>query len=132
MAKIPNGPELWAGASVMFSGIGMSFKLADRCLEYSRHAGSSGDIRANVVSACFSTVTRHCEGVWNEIERVDHHLIDHGLRDGDLYHTSTYMWFLGVVKAEQGEFCQSGEVTERLVQIGETYDYDHATLYALH
>ena len=73
---------------------------------------------------------QNCHGVWDEIEKVDHHIIDHGLGQGDLYHTTTYMWFLGVVKAEQGEFDQSREIIEKLFQIGETYDYALANIYA--
>ncbi len=61
---------------------------------------------------------------------LDHHLIDQGLRQGDLCHTTTYMWYHGLVKAEQGEFDQSREIIEKLFQIGETYDYALANLYA--
>jgi hypothetical protein len=130
IARIPFGPGWWAAGSAVFSCTGMSFKIANRCLEYSRRAESSGDIIANVPIECFTTCNRHCQGAWDEIEKVDHHLIDQGLRCGDLWHTVTYMWFHGVVKAEQGEFFESGEVIERLFQIGETYDHAQATFYA--
>jgi class 3 adenylate cyclase/tetratricopeptide (TPR) repeat protein len=130
IAKIPNGPELWLASSGGFSTGGISFNLADRCLKYGRQAGSTGDILTNTPNACFSIMNRHCQGVWDEIEKVDHHLIDQGLRQGDLFHTSSYMWHLGLVKAEQGDFYHSREIIEKLFQIGETYDYALANLYA--
>jgi tetratricopeptide (TPR) repeat protein len=72
-----------------------------------------------------------CQGSWNEIEKMDHYLIDQGLRDGDLWHTSSYMAFYGLAKAEEGEFEQLTEVIERLLQIGESHDYATAIWYAL-
>ncbi|MFA5078868.1 MAG: hypothetical protein WC541_05215, partial [Dehalococcoidia bacterium] len=131
IAKIPNGPESWLlGSSGEFSNGRFSFKLADRFLKYGRHAGGTGDILTNVPYVCFSTWCRHFRGDWDKIEKLDHHLIDQGLRQGDLWHTTTYMWHLGLVKAEQGDFDQSREIIEILFQIGETYDYALANLYA--
>ena len=130
ITKIPNGPEMWLGCAAVFSFGGVPFNLADRCQRYGRHAGSSGEILTNVPNACFSIMYQNCHGLWNEIEKVDPHIIDYGLGQGDLYHTTTYMWFIGVVKVEQGEFDQSREIIEKLFQIGGTYDYALANIYA--
>lgn len=130
VARIPVGPGLWAGVAGMFSLSGISFKLADRCLEYSLHAGSSGDIVSKTQYACMTAVNQHCQGVWNEIEKVGNHLIDRGLKQGDLYHVSAYIYFVGLVKAEQGEFHQLTEIIEGLFQIGRGFDYEDATEHA--
>ena len=130
LGKIPNGPQLWLlGSSGDFSTGVISFKLADRFLRYGRRTGSTGEILTNMPNACFNILKWHCQGVWDEIENVEH-LIDQGLRQGDLCHTTTYMWCHGLVKAEQGEFDQSREIIEKLYQIADTYDYELANLYA--
>jgi class 3 adenylate cyclase len=130
VARIPYGFGWWRAGYVILSYSGISFKLADRLMAYSLHAGMPGDTLDKIQYACMAAIGQSCRGAWNEIEKVDHHLIDQGLRCGDLYHTSTYMCFHGLVKAEQGEFHQSRDVIERLFQKGETYDYVLATFYA--
>jgi tetratricopeptide (TPR) repeat protein len=129
ITKIPNGPEMWLGCAAAFSFGGVPLNFTERCMKYGRHAGSSGDILTNVPNACFNLMYQNCHGLWNEINKMDHHFVDHGLGQGDLYHTTTYMWFLGVVKAEQGEFDQSREIIEKMFQIAETYDYALANIY---
>jgi class 3 adenylate cyclase/tetratricopeptide (TPR) repeat protein len=133
IAKIPNGPEWWSGAAAMFSISGISFRLADRCLEYgySLHAESQGEGRRGLYFAMSNTSKQVCQGSWNEIEKMDHHLTDQGLREGDLWHTSTFMAFYALAKAEEGEFEQLTEVIEGLFQIGESHDYATAIWYAL-
>jgi len=128
IAKMPNGPEWWAGAAGGFSAGGISFNLADRCLEYSRQMGISRD---NVPYAMFNTAKQFCQGSWNEIEKMDQHLIDQGLRDGDLWHVSVYMLAYGLTKAEQGDFEQLTDVIERFFLTGERHDYALAILCAL-
>ena len=130
IAKIPNGPESWLGGAALFSFGGISFKFADRFLKYGRRVGCASAILNNAPNAFFTVSNQHCQGLWDEIEKVDHHLIDHGLGEGDLFHTTGYMWNHGVVKAEQGDFDQSREIIEKLFQIGETYDYALANVYA--
>ena len=130
IASIPSGPEYWAGGAAMFSYSGISFSLANQFLKYARNLGVSEDNIAKTRYTSMLAMNQHHQGAWNEIERVDHNLIDQGLQSGDLYNVSLYMWMVSLVKAEQGEFDQSIEVIERLFHIGEAYDYALATLYA--
>lgn len=131
IAKIPYGPESWAGGSALFSMSSISFALADRFLEFSRNARTSEHAYSEIQYACFTAINQHCKGAWKEIEKIDADLIDTGLRYGDLFHTSTYMTFIGLVKSEQGEFHQLRDLIERMFQIGTEFDYELATEQAV-
>jgi tetratricopeptide (TPR) repeat protein len=131
VARNPRGTLGWAGMSGAFAFSGISFKLADRCLEYSLHAGISGDSLATSLYALINTANLASQGMWNKIEKVDHRLVDQGLLGGNLWEVTGYMLYVGFAKAGQGEFDLLAEAIERLFQIGSDFDYEVATGYAL-
>ncbi len=131
VARIPNGPQWWAYGGALFSYSGVSLTLADRFLKYSRQIAVTSDFAASIEYVLWNTVNQCNKGVWNEIEKVDHDLIERGLRCGDFWHVTVYIWYVGLPKAEQGEFNQVTELIEKCFQIANDFDYEYAKLHAL-
>jgi hypothetical protein len=57
--------------------------------------------------------------------------LNKALRNGDRQHVSTYLWFYGLAKGEQGEFGQLMQAVDILHDIEGTYDYDQVISNAL-
>ncbi|MHB8203509.1 MAG: ATP-binding protein, partial [Desulfomonilaceae bacterium] len=131
IARIPYGPQWWAYGGALFSYSGVSLTLADRFLKYSRQIAVTSDFAASIEYVLWNTVNQCNKGVWNEIEKVDHDLIERGLRCGDFWHVTVYIWYVGLPKAEQGEFNQVTELIEKCFQIANDFDYEYAKLHAL-
>ncbi len=130
VARIPNGSTWWTAGAGMFSYGGISFRLSDGCLAHSLRVRVAEDVRGQTAYACMNAVQKTCAGLWEEVGSLDREVADLGLRQGDLWHISNYMWFVGLVRAEQGRFGDMADVIDRLFQMGEAYDYDLATIYA--
>jgi len=129
-ATLPTGWNLWVGLSGFFSGGGLSFKLSNKLLEASQIMRGPDTIGGRIQYACISTINDHCQGTWAKIKKLDDDLLKSSIKIGDFWHSSAYLWFLGLVKAEQGDFEELQKVIEVLFDIGEDYDYSPASVYA--
>ena len=130
LSKIPRVSGFWAAVASVFSLGGLSFKLSNRLLEVSKRYRVAEDIGDRMQYTCFSTMVYHCQGAWEKISALDESLLNASLRIGDLWHTSMYLWFYGLVKGDQGEFSHLMKIIDKLYEIGETYDNPLATINA--
>jgi class 3 adenylate cyclase len=131
IARIPSGPQWWAEGCPLFSYSGVSLTLADRFLKYSRQIAVTSDFVASLDYLWCNTCNQCNKGVWNEIGKVDHDLIERGLKCGDFWRVTVYITYIGLPKAEQGEFNQFTELIEKLFHIANDFDYELAKVHAL-
>jgi class 3 adenylate cyclase/tetratricopeptide (TPR) repeat protein len=129
--KIPKLSTYWLAISTTFTVSGLSFRLSNRLLEMSNRYRNKEDIGSQMNYVCMSTMIYHCQGNWGKIIDMDEDLLNSALRIGDRQHVATYLWFYGLIKAEQGEFGQLMKAVSILHDIGETYDYDQVIGNAL-
>ena len=114
LSKIPRVSDFWAGLASVFSIVGLSFKVSNRLLEVSQRYRVAEDIGDRMQYYCFSTVIHHCQGAWGEIRDLNEDQLNSSLRIGDFWHVPNYLWFSGLVKAEQGDFGYLMNVIDRL------------------
>ena len=130
ISKIPMVSMCWSGVAAILSVSGLSFRLGSRLLEIAQRYIDTEDVASRMNNVVMSTMTFHCQGIWDGIQDFDEDLMNAGLRIGDLWHTANYLIFYGLVKGEQGEFGHLRKTMERTHAIGEAYGYNLATLEA--
>jgi hypothetical protein len=129
--KIPKLSTYWLAISTTFTTSALSFRLSNRLLDISKRYRVEEDIGNHMNYVCMSTMIYHCQGNWEKILELDEDLLNAALRNGDRQLASTYLWFHGLVKGEQGEFGQLMKAVDKLHDIGENYDYDQVISNAL-
>ena len=132
ISKIPKLSIFWSGLSAVLSVSGLSFTLSNRLLNISKRYTAADDIENYIYDACHSSTIYVCQGRWRKIKTLNEDLLHSALRIGDLWNVSLYLWSLGQAKSQQGEFEDLLKIIGKLNEIGETYDYTQAILYALY
>ena len=122
--KIPELSTYWLAVSTTFTVSALSFRLSNRLMDMSERYRVEENIGSQMNYVCMSTMIHHCQGNWGKILDLDEELLNAALRNGDRQHVSTYLWFYGLVKGEQGEFGELIKAVDILDDIGEMYDYD--------
>ena len=127
---LPNGWNMWTGLSVFFSSGGLSFSLCNRMLEVGQRSKAAESIGGRIQYVCYSTINDHDQGTWDKIKVLDENFLDSSIEMGDLYHSSLYLWFCGLVQGEQGDFNELRKTISILFEIGEAYDSSVHTVFA--
>jgi tetratricopeptide (TPR) repeat protein len=131
LSKISSVSVRWASIASVFSAGGLSFRLSNRLLEVSRQYGIGGGIEDRMKYTSLATMIYHCQGAWEKIEELDEDQLNSLLKIGDLPLSTLYLWFYGLVKAEQGEFAGLSKVIEIAQEIGLAFDYPMAIINSL-
>lgn len=131
LTKIPKLWGYWAGVAAMFSVGGVSsFNLSKRLLEASSRFRVHEDVVDRIRHSAFSCMVHHYQGTWKEIQDLDWKLTSSSIEVGELFHSSEYLWFSGLVRGEQGDFEHLKMIIDRLFEMGETYDYTYSVVLA--
>ena len=101
-------------------------------LEVAQRLKAAESIGGRIQYVCFRTVNYHVQGTWDKIKVLDEDLLDALLKMGDLYNSSAYLWFSGLVREEQGDFNELRRTISVLFEIGEAYDSSGYTNFAHH
>ena len=131
LSKIPGLSVRWASIASTFSTGGLSFRLSDRLLAVSRQYGIGANIEERMKYTSFATMIYHCQGAWKKIEELDEDKLSSLLKIGELPLSTLYLWFYGLIKAEQGEFSELTRVIEITHEIGAAFDYPMAIINSL-
>ena len=131
LTKIPKLWGYWAGVAAMFSvGRVSSFNLSNRLLEASSHYKVHEDVVDRIRHSAFSCMIHHYQGTWKEIEDLDWKLTSTSIEAGELFQSSEYLWFYGLVRGEQGDFENLKIIIDRLFELGENYNYIYSVVLA--
>jgi tetratricopeptide (TPR) repeat protein len=129
--KIKSGVLWYAGASVLFSYGGISFKISRKILDNFEEIISENDLADQLTYELMKMFHTLLAGNWHECEEYDRELIDHNLRIGEIFHASTYTIQHGFMKIEQGAFEEAGGCIKNLAEIWEIYENENAWGYHL-
>ena len=130
ISKILMVSMYWSGVAAILSVSGLSFRIGSRLLEIAQRYIARDNVASRMNNVVMSTITFHCQGMWDRIQDFDEDLMYEGLRIGDLWQSANYLIFYGLVKGELGEFSHLQKAIERSHDIGETYAYSLSTIIA--
>jgi tetratricopeptide (TPR) repeat protein len=124
--EVGSSLEPWLGLSGLFSVSGLSFSLSKKFLQRAEAAANKCGYRRPLLYKLIQAAYIHCSGKWNEIGMYDKTAVSEAARNGDLWDVFNYIWFIGIVAAEQGKFQDMHSLIDELFEIAEAYEHDFA------
>ena len=129
MSKVVNGPQQWLLISAMFSFIGILLRVRTKFLERGKDIMDKNNIKHQITYIAAETTHHHCAGTWSRIGEYDSNLVNLALKHGEIWHASTYIWWLAGVKTQQGKFTEVELLLNKLREISEVYDHNVVRAY---
>jgi tetratricopeptide (TPR) repeat protein len=129
MAKVVNGPQQWLIISAIFSFIGVLFRVRTKFLERAKDIIDKNNIKHQITYIAVETTHHHCAGTWSKIGDYNADQVNLALKNGEIWHASTYIWWLAGVKTQQGKFMEVELLLEKLLEISEVYDHSVVRAY---
>jgi len=129
LAQTEQGPRIWGYVSVIFSYGGISLRMGERCLQRAETLKGERDIESIMFLLFCRALLDHCSGAWQDMRSYDQASVDLAIDAGKIRYATSYIWWFGLVKIEQGEFEMAHLLIERLAEICELYDDDLAEIF---
>jgi len=130
MATYPDAVNYYAGPAGVLAHSGLSYKLAYKLLSISKSVVDTTNIQTFMPYKMHFTVANNCSGNWSNIGTLEEKLIDKALKQGLLFDTVSYIRPFLIIKTETGDFSDAARSVRKLFEIGNTYNYNLASLNA--
>jgi len=124
--QINTGVYSYCSSSGMFSLTGLSFNISNRILNSSKKFITKNAIKELLCYEFYKFFLNEMSGNWFECKEYDENLVNLNLKKGRTWLVATYILLQGLLKIEQGFFAQAELMAEKLNEIWEVYDYQHA------
>ncbi|MFC2155522.1 serine/threonine-protein kinase PknK [Acidobacteriota bacterium] len=129
LSKVRGGIHFYASFSALLFFSGTSFAISRKMLNHARGyikpRESAPPFAFTFWELLFDTLT----GNWKRQLPYDETVININLQRGDLFTTSGYLFFCGIIKTGQGSFSGARIYIEKLAEIAETFVSDQARLF---
>ena len=127
--KAPVYLDVLVGGSALFAVTGLSFRLSKKILNYVEKLLAQQHDRKTLPANFF----RFIENMYNCLTGQWHHqvndeIVDNALAVGDVVNANGYLVWLGYSKVERGDLEEAHKISERLKDIGDRYNFEHATI----
>jgi class 3 adenylate cyclase/tetratricopeptide (TPR) repeat protein len=133
LTKFKMGIAVFAGASVLFSFIGLSLRIGRRILDYAKPKLPLDDAKQMIIYDLLDTQHLFLKGRWDDISGHDEELVKRSMRIGETFFASQHYYWHGLRKIYQGNFDTARLMVTRLSEIAEAYENDiyHLLKYLL-
>ncbi|MBC2713681.1 MAG: AAA family ATPase [Desulfobacteraceae bacterium] len=131
MSFSPSAINMCTGTAGVIAHSGLSYKIPYKLFDTSKAVMDKNNLQTFMPFNLHFTLSNHNSGNWGQIETFEEGLIDKALKIGLLFDTAGYIRFLIFVFTEKGNFADAERLILKLFEIGNTYDYDLASLNAL-
>jgi len=122
LTKFKMGIAIFAGASVLFSFIGLSLRIGRRILDYAKPKLPPDDAKQWLIYDLLDTQHLFLKGRWNEIAEYNEELVKKNLRIGETFYTSQHCYWHGLPKIYQGHFDAANLIVTELSEIAAIYE----------
>jgi len=124
ITKVENAAMVYTGGSSLFALSGISFKISRKILDNAKKYIDKNDIKSLLVYNVTGLMHGFLSGKWDKEFEYDENLVDGNLNVGEVYLTSAFIDWRGLLKIEQGNFKTVNVLIRKLDEIGEAYDND--------
>ena len=127
--KSPAYLDILVGGSALFAITGLSFRLSKKILQYVEDLLSQQHDNATLPATFFHFIGNmyNClTGQWHH--QLKDEVVENALRVGDVVNASGYLVWLGYSKIERGDLEEAQKIIGLLKDIGNRYNFEHATL----
>jgi len=126
--KSPDSTQIFLALAGVFSFAGLSFKLAYKLLDICKSKMDRENIQNLMAFAVMYDLTNACSGDWEKVAPLQKTLLNESLKKGDLWNTTTYLFWLTYVKINAGDFENTQRLIDKMSEIAVAYDYSLATI----
>ncbi len=126
ITKVNNGILFFSEGSGLFCFSGISFKISRKMLDYKKDSINKSDLQTVFFYKLFALVHDFLSGNWDREVEYDETLINHSLKMGDFFKTTSYLLFSCLLEIEKGNFSHAQKCIDKLYKIGEIYESDFA------
>jgi serine/threonine protein kinase/tetratricopeptide (TPR) repeat protein len=125
ITKISNGVAMYASSSALFFFSGISFGIARKLLDYAAQFIDPDDTKTLYKYKFWEAAMDTLSGNWMKERQFDPNILDRNIREGDPYTPPGYVFYLGILATEQGNFHDSEVFINKLQEIGDVYENDY-------
>lgn len=124
LPKLELGPNIFVGASSLFSFSGISFRLSRKILDSTRKWISKENPKIRIEYDLVETIHNYLSGHWDKLVWCDDDLVNKSLSVGDTYSASMNLFWHGIPTIYQGRFKDTESSIKKLNRIFEDYGND--------
>ena len=124
LTKLELGPNIFVGASSVFSFSGYSFRLSRKILDSTRKWISKENSKIRIQYDLVETIHNYLGGHWEKLIRCDQDLVKINLSMGDTYSVSMNLFWHGLPTIYQGRFELADRSIDKLKEILKFYEND--------
>jgi class 3 adenylate cyclase/tetratricopeptide (TPR) repeat protein len=126
ITELEHGVGMFAANSIKFSWPGISFKLSQRILEFSREKVNKNDSKSVMCYEFADLLHNFLIGNWGAVNDYDDDLVNKNLLTGEVFFSSIYVGFRGEIYCEQGCLDRAQKMVDKLSEIAEVYENDYS------
>jgi len=131
LTKSPQAINTFIGLAGLFSVARLFHKLSHKLLVISKSKMDMSNIRNLMAYEMTYTSLNVSWGYWDKIKFLEKTLVDKALDKGEFWTVVNYIYVFSYGKTQKGVFLDTELSIARLIEIGENYDYELATLMAV-
>ncbi len=124
LTKFKFGIGILAGASTLFSFIGLSLPIARKVLDYAKPKLDPNEPKQLIVYDLMDTQHLFLKGRWNEITDYGDELVKGNLRIGETFWAAQHCYWHGLPVTYQGRFDAARSMATELGELAEAYEND--------
>jgi len=122
--KIKEGVADYCGYSMGFSYSGVSFRLSKKILDILKDKVDEKNFRSLLAYELCSTILYTLSGYKGTEKEYNDDLLEHNLKNGELYQTSIYAAMHSFIKIFRGAYPDAYKLMQKQSEIGNVYEYD--------
>jgi len=123
-SKLTNGIEFLASSIALFAWSGVSFTISRGIIKYLEENFIFKDPKHSLHFKSYEKIYNLLIGKW--FPDCDETQIEYGLKYGEIFATSFYLYFEGWINIELGNFKISEQILKKLKEISDVYNYEGA------
>ncbi|MDQ7784686.1 MAG: AAA family ATPase [Desulfomonilaceae bacterium] len=124
LTKLKSGVAIFAGASTLFSFIGLSLPIARRILDYAKPRLAPDDAKQLAIYDLMDTQHLFLKGQWSEVTEYNEDLVNRNLRIGETFWAAQHCYWHELPKIYRGDFDAARSIMTKLRNIAEAYEND--------
>ncbi|UCB46953.1 MAG: AAA family ATPase [Spirochaetota bacterium] len=131
ISKVVNGIEIITSGGGMLTYSGLSFSLSKKVFAFIKDKIDKNDMRTRLYYELNHLIYDLFIGHWQNI-KYHENVIDSNMNVGELFYTTNYIWWHGLLTIELGNFKRALELVKKLSEISTEYEHDFSVVKKYH
>ncbi len=129
LTKVENGFGLFVGFVGTLSYPGLSFRLSKKVLDVIKGMADTNNFKFRIHYKMIATLYGLMAGDWNITEDFEDNLVTLSLNIDEIFNTSVYIIYQGVINIDKGCFHNAQKMVDKLNEIADVYENEFSRLH---